>query len=101
VSQTQAAASVPASGRAGASGDRAGVALVVIAAAQLMVVLDAAIVYVALPHIQRAPDSPAPTVFVTAVVAIGTARIRHDTERSPGRTWQVSCGGVRARHGRR
>jgi EmrB/QacA subfamily drug resistance transporter len=40
-------------GRAGARGGRPGVALLVIAAAQLMVVLDATVVYVALPAIQR------------------------------------------------
>ena len=50
--------------RAGAQGARhrsLGLALVVIATAQLMVVLDATIVNVALPHIQtRARASPAP-----------------------------------------
>jgi hypothetical protein len=40
--------------RAGGGSRRLGVALVVIATAQLMVVLDATIVNVALPHIQRA-----------------------------------------------
>src|SRR6188472_77224 len=40
-------------GRAGAGGSRHGLALPVLAAAQLMVVLDATIVNVALPHIQR------------------------------------------------
>jgi hypothetical protein len=39
---------------AGTGGRRLGVALVVIAAAQLMVVLDTAIVNVALPHMQQA-----------------------------------------------
>ena len=38
----------------GTGGRRLGVALFVIAAAQLMVVLDTAIVNVALPHVQRA-----------------------------------------------
>ncbi|HEX3513085.1 MAG TPA: MFS transporter [Trebonia sp.] len=42
-----------AGGRTGARGGRPGAALVVIAVAQLMVVLDATVVYVALPHIQR------------------------------------------------
>src|SRR5260370_13559431 len=41
-------------GGAAAGGPRPGLALVVLAAAQLMVVLDATIVNVALPHIQRA-----------------------------------------------
>src|SRR6187431_2900387 len=41
-------------GGAGAGGSRHGLALPVLAAAQLMVVLDATIVNVALPHIQRA-----------------------------------------------
>jgi EmrB/QacA subfamily drug resistance transporter len=41
-------------GDAGAGGSRHGLALPVLAAAQLMVVLDATIVNVALPHIQRA-----------------------------------------------
>jgi EmrB/QacA subfamily drug resistance transporter len=41
-------------GRAGTTGPRLGLALVVIVTAQLMVVLDATIVNVALPHIQRA-----------------------------------------------
>jgi EmrB/QacA subfamily drug resistance transporter len=53
MSQTQSVASVTGGGRAGARGARPGVALLVIATAQLMVVLDATIVYVALPHIQR------------------------------------------------
>ena len=39
---------------AGTAGPRLGLALVVIATAQLMVLLDATIVNVALPHIQRA-----------------------------------------------
>jgi dihydrofolate reductase len=38
-----------------ARSSRLGLALVVIASAQLMVVLDATIVNVALPHVQRAP----------------------------------------------
>ena len=37
-----------------AQGSRLGLALVVIASAQLMVLLDATIVNVALPHVQRA-----------------------------------------------
>src|ERR1700757_1867913 len=41
-------------GGVGARGPRLGLALLVLAAAQLMVVLDATIVNVALPHIQRA-----------------------------------------------
>src|SRR5437868_12862389 len=41
-------------GGAAAAGPRPGLALLVLAAAQLMVVLDATIVNVALPHIQRA-----------------------------------------------
>ena len=41
-------------GHYGAAGPRLGLALLVIATAQLMVVLDATIVNVALPHIQRA-----------------------------------------------
>jgi EmrB/QacA subfamily drug resistance transporter len=48
---------IPAPGaaaRTGSEGSRLGLALVVIASAQLMVVLDATIVNVALPHIQRA-----------------------------------------------
>src|SRR5262245_22253852 len=44
----------PRAAGAGAAGSRLGLALLVIAAAQLMVVLDATIVNVALPHIQRA-----------------------------------------------
>jgi EmrB/QacA subfamily drug resistance transporter len=44
----------PAEPGAGAAGPRLGLALLVIATAQLMVVLDATIVNVALPHIQRA-----------------------------------------------
>ena len=44
----------PRAAGAGAAGARLGLALVVIATAQLMVVLDATIVNVALPHIQRA-----------------------------------------------
>jgi hypothetical protein len=43
-----------------AAGPRLGLALLVIATAQLMVVLDATIVNVALPHIQRALGFPAP-----------------------------------------
>jgi hypothetical protein len=42
-----------------ARGSRLGLALVVIASAQLMVVLDATIVNVALPHVQRALGFPA------------------------------------------
>jgi len=53
MSQTQSTRSAPADGRTGAGGGRPGAALVVIAVAQLMVVLDATVVYVALPHIQR------------------------------------------------
>src|SRR5262249_42159249 len=48
---------IPAPGaatRTGTQGSRLGLALVVIASAQLMVVLDATIVNVALPHIQQA-----------------------------------------------
>src|SRR5215470_13410846 len=48
---------IPAPGaatRTGTQGSRLGLALVVIASAQLMVVLDATIVNVALPHIQHA-----------------------------------------------
>jgi MFS family permease len=45
---------LPGTGPGGARGIRPGLALFVIAAAQLMVVLDATIVNVALPHIQRA-----------------------------------------------
>ena len=41
-------------GGVAAGGPRPGLALLVLAAAQLMVVLDATIVNVALPHIQRA-----------------------------------------------
>jgi EmrB/QacA subfamily drug resistance transporter len=44
----------PGTATAGTAGRRDGLALVVIATAQLMVVLDATIVNVALPHIQRA-----------------------------------------------
>src|SRR5215471_2446515 len=44
----------PAGGTAAGDGPRPGLALLVLAAAQLMVVLDATIVNVALPHIQRA-----------------------------------------------
>ncbi|MGE5287968.1 MAG: MFS transporter [Micromonosporaceae bacterium] len=47
-------AALPGSAAAGGGPRRLGLALVVIAAAQLMVVLDATIVNVALPHIQRA-----------------------------------------------
>ena len=43
------------SGAISPPGHRQGLAMVVIATAQLMVVLDASIVNVALPHIQRAP----------------------------------------------
>jgi MFS family permease len=53
MSQTQPATSAPASGRTVARGGRPGAALLVIAVAQLMVVLDATVVYVALPRIQR------------------------------------------------
>ena len=52
IQSTQSRAGVAAG--AGTGGRRLGVALVVIAAAQLMVVLDTAIVNVALPHVQRA-----------------------------------------------
>ena len=45
---------MPATRSAGGGGGHPGLALVVIAAAQLMVVLDATIVNVALPHIQHA-----------------------------------------------
>ena len=45
--------SAAADGRTRARGGRPGGALLVIATAQLMVVLDATVVYVALPHIQR------------------------------------------------
>ena len=45
---------LPGTGPGGSRGTRPGLALFVIAAAQLMVVLDATIVNVALPHIQRA-----------------------------------------------
>ncbi len=48
------AAGTPPSGEAAPRPRRLGLALVVIAAAQLMVVLDATIVNVALPHIQNA-----------------------------------------------
>jgi EmrB/QacA subfamily drug resistance transporter len=44
----------PADGTTGGGGQRPGLALLVLATAQLMVVLDATIVNVALPHIQRA-----------------------------------------------
>ncbi|HET9080733.1 MAG TPA: DHA2 family efflux MFS transporter permease subunit [Trebonia sp.] len=54
MSQTQSATSAPDSARADAHGARPGLALLLIAAAQLMVVLDATVVYVALPYIQRA-----------------------------------------------
>jgi len=54
MSQTQSLTSAPAGAPAGARTSRPGLALLVIAAAQLMVVLDATIVNVALPHIQRA-----------------------------------------------
>ena len=47
-------AAAPGGPSAGAAGPRLGLALLVIATAQLMVVLDATIVNVALPHIQRA-----------------------------------------------
>ena len=47
-------AAVPGAGTARTAGPRLGLALVVIATAQLMVLLDATIVNVALPHIQRA-----------------------------------------------
>ena len=47
-------AALPGSAAAGGGPRRLGLALIVIAAAQLMVVLDATIVNVALPHIQRA-----------------------------------------------
>src|SRR5438132_6374877 len=43
-------------GRVATDGPRPGLALLVLASAQLMVVLDATIVNVALPHIQRALD---------------------------------------------
>jgi hypothetical protein len=56
-SQTGGAASTAAT--AGGGNRRLGLALVVIATAQLMVVLDATIVNVALPHIQRHLASPA------------------------------------------
>jgi hypothetical protein len=45
---------------AGATSPRLGLALLVIATAQLMVLLDATIVKVALPHIQRGLSFPAP-----------------------------------------
>ena len=45
-------------GVAAAGGPRPGLALLVLATAQLMVVLDATIVNVALPHIQRALGFP-------------------------------------------
>jgi EmrB/QacA subfamily drug resistance transporter len=51
---TQSRAGAAAGAGAGAGSRRLGVALFVIAAAQLMVVLDTAIVNVALPHMQRA-----------------------------------------------
>jgi MFS family permease len=54
MSQTQPLTSVPAGAPPGARTGRPGLALFVIAAAQLIVVLDATIVNVALPHIQRA-----------------------------------------------
>src|SRR5499426_2397812 len=44
----------PAGGTTAGSGQHPGLALLVLATAQLMVVLDATIVNVALPHIQRA-----------------------------------------------
>ena len=44
----------PADGTTAGGGQRPGLALLVLATAQLMVVLDATIVNVALPHIQRA-----------------------------------------------
>src|SRR5215471_6674958 len=47
-------AAAPAAAVAATAGPRLGLALLVIATAQLMVVLDATIVNVALPHIQRA-----------------------------------------------
>jgi EmrB/QacA subfamily drug resistance transporter len=47
-------AAVPGAGAARTAGPRLGLALLVIATAQLMVLLDATIVNVALPHIQRA-----------------------------------------------
>ena len=53
MSQTQSPASALAGAPARARASRPGLALLVIAAAQLMVVLDATIVNVALPHIQR------------------------------------------------
>jgi len=53
MSQTQPATSVPAYQRTAPRGGRPGLALLVIAIAQLMVVLDATVVYVALPSIQR------------------------------------------------
>ncbi|HEX9032536.1 MAG TPA: MFS transporter, partial [Streptosporangiaceae bacterium] len=51
---TQAAASQPGTSATSGGHRHLGLALMVIATAQLMVVLDAAIVNVALPHIQRA-----------------------------------------------
>ncbi len=56
MSQTQPMSSAPAGLHDDARGGsrHLGVALLLIATAQLMVVLDATIVYVALPHIQRA-----------------------------------------------
>ena len=47
-------------GGVAADGPRLGLALLVLASAQLMVVLDATIVNVALPHIQRALGFPGP-----------------------------------------
>jgi len=53
MSQTQPLAGAPVRARTVPGASRPGLALLVIAAAQLMVVLDATIVNVALPHIQR------------------------------------------------
>ena len=52
--RSETARAVAPGGVAAAGGPRPGLALLVLAAAQLMVVLDATIVNVALPHIQRA-----------------------------------------------
>jgi EmrB/QacA subfamily drug resistance transporter len=54
MSQAQLATRPPLASRAAPASPRLGLALLVIATAQLMVVLDATIVNVALPHIQRA-----------------------------------------------
>jgi hypothetical protein len=60
--------------RAGNNGRHLGLALLVIATAQLMVVLDATIVIVAQPHIQAALGAIAAGILVVAITVIRVRR---------------------------